>query len=199
MATSVLVSAEVNVLPADSFAEDSGPRAPVDKSTPATLKKLPPKLPRPRELPELPPNPPPLPKLPMVSEILLSFSVSAPVAAATFLSLLIDVTEAVPIGPYWALLNRFTLILVPDFGLAPVPPAPGKPNPVRPGVPEPKVGAWVTVMSVPTPYSECSTADCAFFAPADAAVTMITSPTPSARPSAIKMACLARRRNSRCK
>ena len=39
--------------------------------------------------------------------------------------------------------------------------------------------------------------DWAFLTPADAAVTVITSPIPSARPTAIKMAWRARRRSSR--
>jgi hypothetical protein len=55
----------------------------------------------------------------------------------------------------------------------------------------------VTVTSVPTPYSELRTSDWAFLTPAEAAVTVRTSPMPSARPSAMKMACRTRRRSSR--
>jgi hypothetical protein len=55
------------------------------------------------------------------------------------------------------------------------------------GPPLPALGAWVTVRSVPTPYSECSTADCAVRTPAEAAVTVITRPT---------SACRDRRRSS---
>ena len=55
----------------------------------------------------------------------------------------------------------------------------------------------MTVMSVPTPYSECRTEPSAFLTPVDAAVTVITSPMPSARPIAMKMAWRARRRSSR--
>src|SRR5262245_34723665 len=49
-------------------------------------------------------------------------------------------------------------------------------------------GALVTVTSVPTPYSECSTAAWALLTPADAAVTVTTRPTPTARPTAISSA-----------
>src|SRR5579875_1466370 len=55
----------------------------------------------------------------------------------------------------------------------------------------------VTVASVPTPYSELSTLDWALFTPADAADTVTTSPTPRARPSAMKTAWRIRRRSSR--
>ena len=55
----------------------------------------------------------------------------------------------------------------------------------------------VTVTSVPTPYSELSTSAWAFFTPAEAAITVTTSPTPTARPSAITMAWRIRRRSSR--
>jgi len=57
--------------------------------------------------------------------------------------------------------------------------------------------APVTVTSVPTPYSPCSTADWAFFTPFEVAITVTTRPTPTARPSAMKMACRIRRRSSR--
>ena len=59
--------------------------------------------------------------------------------------------------------------------------------------------APVTVTSVPTPYSPCSTADWAFFTPADAATTVMTRPTPTASPSEIKTACRILRRSSRSK
>src|SRR5215470_19500046 len=39
-------------------------------------------------------------------------------------------------------------------------------------------------MSVPTPYSECSTAACARLTPVDAAVNVTTAATPTARPTA---------------
>jgi hypothetical protein len=60
-----------------------------------------------------------------------------------------------------------------------------------------KVGAGpVTVMSVATPYRPLRTLAWAFLTPAAAAVTVSTSPTPTARPSAMKIACRRRRRNS---
>ena len=58
-------------------------------------------------------------------------------------------------------------------------------------------GAWVTVRSVPTPYSECSTVACESFTPAEAADTVMTKPTPRARPRAMTIAWRLRRRNSR--
>src|ERR1700683_4723977 len=74
----------------------------------------------------------------------------------------------------------------------------------------PPFGAWpfaegflacgaspVTVTSVPTPYSEASTLDSAFFTPAEAALTVTTRPIPTARPKATKIAWRIRRRSSR--
>src|ERR1700683_1525865 len=74
----------------------------------------------------------------------------------------------------------------------------------------PPFGAWpfaegflacgaspVTVTSVPTPYSEASTLDSAFFTPAEAALTVTTRPIPTARPEATKIAWRIRRRSSR--
>src|SRR5271156_4120923 len=55
----------------------------------------------------------------------------------------------------------------------------------------------VTVTSVPTPYSEASTLDSAFFTPAEAALTVTTRPIPTARPKATKIAWRIRRRSSR--
>src|SRR6202034_2455953 len=55
----------------------------------------------------------------------------------------------------------------------------------------------VTVTSVPTPYSEASTLDSAFFTPAEAALTVTTRPIPTARPKATKIAWRIRRRRSR--
>src|SRR5580704_12921262 len=51
--------------------------------------------------------------------------------------------------------------------------------------------------SVPTPYSEASTLDSAFFTPAEAALTVTTRPIPTARPKATKIAWRIRRRSSR--
>ena len=75
-----------------------------------------------------------------------------------------------------------------------------------PGPPEmvvPPFGGWpfegllavgaspVTVTSVPTPYSEASTLDSAFFTPAEAALTVTTWPIPTARPIAASRAAAA--------
>ena len=65
--------------------------------------------------------------------------------------------------------------------------------------PEPAVGAWVTVTSVPTPYSDLSTVPWVAETPFEAAVTVMTSPTPSASPSAMKIDCRILRRSSRSK
>ena len=88
-------------------------------------------------------------------------------------------------------------ILVPAAGRLAVPVRNPKPN--EPGVNDPAVGVLVTVTSVPTPYSACSTVPWAFLTPADAAVTVMTSPTPRARPSAMNTPWRMRRRSSRRK
>ena len=54
--------------------------------------------------------------------------------------------------------------------------------------PVPRVAVWVTVMSVPTPYSDLSTSFWATLTPEDAALTAIVKPIPSARPSAMTRA-----------
>ena len=61
----------------------------------------------------------------------------------------------------------------------------------------PAAGVLVTVTSVPTPYSACSTVPWAFLTPEAAAVTVITRPIPSAMPSAMNTAWRMRRRSSR--
>ena len=53
-----------------------------------------------------------------------------------------------------------------------------------------------TVMSVPTPYSDCRTWSCALLTPPAYAVTATTSATPTARPSAVSSAWRCRRRSS---
>ncbi len=106
--------------------------------------------------------------------------------------LVTDAEDRVP----WPMLVRLSMsIFVPDAGRVRLPTRPRKPKPVGP--PEPAVGVWVTVMSVPTPYSECSTVPWAFLTPEDAAVTVITKPIPRARPRAMNIAWRIRRRNSR--
>ncbi len=115
-----------------------------------------------------------------------SVRLSAPAAPATWCSvpmLLTDDADSVP----WPMLV--------DAGRDWLPTWPRKPNPAGP--PEPAAGAWVTVTSVPTPYSECSTVAWASLTPEAAAVTVITKPIPSARPRAMKIAWRIRRRNSR--
>src|SRR6266702_1372976 len=57
------------------------------------------------------------------------------------------------------------------------------------GPPDPAPAAWVTVTSVPTPYSDCRTVLWAVRTPAAMADTVTTRPIPSARPSATTMAC----------
>ena len=84
-----------------------------------------------------------------------------------------------PLTHIWAPFGPIVMLT-----LLPLPPVPGL--------------AWladgacpVTVMSVPTPYSPLRTPAWAFFTPAEAAVTVMTRPTPTASPSAMKIACLA--------
>ena len=124
-------------------------------------------------------------------EIFVSVRVRPPAAADTWCRLATELTDEDVSVPRLRLTRVSALIFVPPFA----PEFPRKPNPA--GLPEPAVGDFVTVISVPTPYSACSTLPCAFLTPEDAAVTVITSPIPNARPRAIKMACRIRRRNSR--
>ena len=78
-------------------------------------------------------------------------------------------------------------------------PALADPPPTRNpgGAPEPRVADLVTVTSVPTPYRECRTVPCASLTPADAAVTVITRPIPTAIPKAMKLAWRLLRLSSR--
>ena len=92
-------------------------------------------------------------------------------------------------------LSVLVLILVPAAGRLVVPVRNPKPN--EPGVTDPAVGVLVTVASVPTPYSAFSTVPWAFLTPDAAAVTVITRPMPSARPSAMNTAWRMRRLSSR--
>jgi hypothetical protein len=125
-----------------------------------------------------------------------SVRASPPAAAATSRRpdtvLTEDALIEASVGPADSVL---VLILVPAAGrdLVPV----WKPMPNDPGVNDPAFGVFVTVTSVPTPYSACSTVPWAFLTPADAAVTVITRPTPRARPSAMNTAWRMRRRSSR--
>ena len=54
----------------------------------------------------------------------------------------------------------------------------------------------VTDMSVPTPVRGSSTFACASSSPAERALTVITTPTPTARPSAVRIVRPRRRRSS---
>jgi hypothetical protein len=130
-----------------------------------------------------------------------SVRASAPPAAATPCSPEIEVTDEELIGPSTRLRSTLRLNLVPGAGRvgrgAPVP-VPARPLTRKPnGPPELAAGALVTVMSVPTPYRECSTAPCAWATPAEAAVTVITRPIPMARPREMKTTCRVRLRSSR--
>ncbi len=124
------------------------------------------------------------------------FSVRPPAAADTLCRLATVATDDELIEASVGLAaSVLSLILVPATGRALVPAR--KPKPNDPGLNDPAFGVLVTVTSVPTPYSACSTVPWAFLTPADAAVTVITRPTPRARPSAMKMAWRMRRRSSR--
>ena len=176
-------------------------------STPATPKLLvlklarkfwpPPEPPPPDPSPEPPPKPPPLTLMAgTVPLIVRLFRVSPPAAAATSCSPATVATEDELIEASVGLAESVVLlILVPATGRVLVPAR--KPKPNDPGLNDPAFGVLVTVTSVPTPYSACSTVPWAFLTPADAAVTVITRPTPRARPSAMKTAWRMRRRSSR--
>ena len=130
-----------------------------------------------------------------VPVITRSVSVSPPAAAATFFSPATELTFAAVRLPRPNAVRLSMWILDPAAGrvLVPTLPPAENPNPV----PDPAAGDLVTVMSVPTPYSECSTVPWAFLTPVAAAVTVITSPMPRARPRAMKADCRIRRRSSR--
>ena len=115
-----------------------------------------------------------------------SVRLSAPAAPATWVSFPMLVTDAADSVPWPMLVRLSMLIFVPDAGRFWFPTRPRNPKPVGP--PEPAVGAWVTVRSVPTPYSEWSTVAWASLTPDEAAVTVITNPIPRASPRAMKIA-----------
>jgi hypothetical protein len=171
------------------LAAPSGPSEAWLRSTPSTVKVFVVKL-------EL--------KLPLPADsggtvplTVTSVRASPPAADDTPSSRVAWASEPALMVPYWLLTSWLMLILVP----AAICPALTfliscrNPNAVPP--PEPLAGGWVTVMSVPTPYSVCSTVACEAVTPAEAAVTVITRPTPSARPSAMRTAWRRRRRSSR--
>ena len=124
---------------------------------------------------------------------LVSVSVRPPAAAATPFSFDTVVTEDEPIVPRPPPRRVSMSMVVPAAGRVRVPVAPRNPNDPA----ELALGALVTVMSVPWPYSACSTLPWAFLTPDDTAVTTMTRPMPRARPTAIMIAWRIRRRSSR--
>ena len=188
-------SAELKLWPEVIFPEASGPSEPSDRSTPVTLKVL-------VVMDDLPPEPPSTVSQPpgvadpaagKVPDSFRSVRLSALAAADTSFSPAICVTDEDFSVPSPALCRTLRLIFVPAVGLLPEPPP--KPNLVGP--PEPAVGCWVTVTSVPTPYRACRTVPWLAETPAEAAVTVMTRPMPMARPRAMKIACRILRRSSR--
>src|ERR1700761_1237360 len=174
-ATSLLSSAVVKVLPELIVPVDSGPSSPLLMSTPVTVKLLVLKLdvpppvnpPPPPPPPPAPPPPPPPPAPPVVPPVLKagtvpftvrSVSVSPPAAAATLSILEIAVTsEALIEERVRSEVSVLSLILLPAAGRLAVPLSCRKQKPTPPPPAAPAVGVFVTVMSVPTPYRECST------------------------------------------
>ncbi len=127
--------------------------------------------------------------------IFVSVSVRPPAAAATPFSLDTVVTEEEPMVPRPAPRSVSMSMVVPAAGRVRVPVWPRNPN--APPPPLPAVGVLVTVMSVPVPYSACSTLAWAFLTPDDTEVTTMTRPIPRARPTATMIAWRIRRRSSR--
>src|SRR5215470_2133746 len=153
-ATFEFVSAVVNVRPEVILLELSGPTSPADIWVPFTVNVL-------VLNDDANPPPPPAGMFGTVPEMDRSVRASAPPAAATPCSPEIEVTDVELIGPSARLSRTLRLNLVPGAGRVgrvpvPVPPRTRKPN----GPPELAAGALVTVMSVPTPYRECSTVPC---------------------------------------
>jgi len=145
-----------------------------------------------------------LPGLPMFAGIVICRSVSdsPPVAAVTPRSLAIPVTvaslSAPPPSPVSVSMVCAPFVHLPLLQTS----APLGPIVTRVPAEEPGLnggGALVTVMSVPTPYNPLSTPAWAFCTPLDAAVTVTTRPTPTARPSAMNTACRLRRPSSRAR
>ena len=98
--------------------------------------------------------------------------------------------------PYWLLASWLMSILVPAaiWPLRTALMSCWNPNEADALAP---FGGWVTVTSVPTPYSECSTHAWRSAPRRTADVTVITSPMPRASPNAMNTACRTRRRSSR--
>jgi hypothetical protein len=75
--------------------------------------------------------------------------------------------------------------LVPFSVPAPAPNAKAGPPPA-----EPVAAGWVIVMSVPTPYTDCSALACADLTPEETDVTTMTRAIARAIPIAMMMVCL---------
>ncbi len=142
-----MASALLKFRPEEIVPELSGPSELVAGSTPVTENELVLRFDLPAVAPE-PPGPPVDPPALIVPDSFRSLKVSAPAAADTFFRPAIVVTDEDFSVPSPALVSTLRLKLVPADGLRPeLPPA----KPKRVGPPEPAVGVWVTVMSVPTP------------------------------------------------
>ena len=146
-ATLAVESAELKLWPEVIVPELSGPSDPLARSTPVTLKLL-------LLIEDLAPDaeppaePPPDPVALIVPDSFRSVRVSAPAVADTSFRPDIFVTSEDGSAPSPPLVSTLRLKLVPADGLLPELPPP-KPN--RAGPPDPAVGVWVTVTSVPTP------------------------------------------------
>src|ERR1700728_2796157 len=109
--------------------------------------------------------------------IWVSLRVRPPAAPVTPCRARIDATSAAGIGPY-APLTRLSSLVAPWWQWPPWqtwdPPGPRVTRVRPPG--EATAGLVVTVISVPTPYSDRSTLACAARTPAAAAVTVMTRP-----------------------
>src|ERR1700756_4500132 len=136
--------------------EASGPSESSDGSTPVTVNELVLRLPD-GPLLLLPPRVPPLPLPPLAAKVpdsFMSLSTRAPTAALTCFWSAAAVTDddlSVP-SPPPTRRSRLTVEPLPlDWAFLKLRAGPP---------PEPAVGDLVTVISVPTPYSDLSTAPC---------------------------------------
>src|SRR6266702_2490361 len=161
------LSALVNVRPAVILAELSGPTVPADNWVPATVNEL---VLNDEEDPAAPPDcavPPDWLADGIVPETDRSVRTSAPPAAATPCRAEIEPADDAVSVPSWPDISVSRLNFVPALGIRLA--ARGPPTRKAKGPPD----------------------------SAEAAVTVITSPIPTARPSAAKTACFIRRRSSR--
>ncbi len=179
--------------PAVSLPEDSGPARAAEVSTPRTLNEF-------VLIDDV--CVPPRRRLPgdgIVPVTVRSVRASAPAAPETSGSAEMRLTEDEPSvpRPLAEEISRFRSKCVPAAGvlLKLLVISCRIWNPA--GAPLPLAAALVTVMSVPTPYRACSTVPWASWMPDDAAVTVMTRPTPTARPRLMRTAWRSRRRSSR--